>query len=107
MRTLNLSGKLLYSDANHEIQVFGIERMLISQFRDNCVNELSIKQWRLVFDRCGFVTEVFNDGSTVALLINDVNSIVINRYFPSLNKWYELGKVLGFSKYLVVLKGEV
>ncbi|WP_054842609.1 hypothetical protein [Vulcanisaeta distributa] len=107
MRTLNLSGKFLYSDANREIQVFGIQKIPTLQTQSTCVTEFSIKQWKLVFGKCGFVTEVFNDGNTTALLIIDVNSMVISRYFPSLNKWYELNRVSGFNNYLVVLDGEV
>ncbi|WP_054854840.1 hypothetical protein [Vulcanisaeta sp. JCM 16161] len=109
MRILNLSGKFLYSSANHEIQVFGIGKALTLQSLSlsTCVNDFSIKQWRLTFNKCGFVTEVVNDRDTITLLIIGVNSIVISRYFPSLNKWYELGKVSGFNNYLVILKSEV
>ena len=105
MRVLNLSGKLLYSDANQEIQIFGIRAGIIPQSQGTCVNELNVEQWRFTFNKCGFVTEVLNDGNIVALFINDAGSIIINRYFPSLNKWYELRRVSGFDKYLIVLKG--
>ena len=107
MRVLNLSGKLLYSDANQEIQVFGIRVGAIPQFQGTCVSEFNVGQWKFILSKCGFVTEVLNDGSTIALLISNTGSIAINRYFPSLNKWYELRKVSGFDNYLIVLKGEV
>ena len=107
MRVLNLSGKLLYSDANQEIQIFGIRTGIIPQPQGTCVNEFNIGQWRFAFGKCSFVTEVLNDGNIIALLINDTDSIIINRYFPSLNRWYEFRRVSGFDKYLIVLKGEV
>ncbi len=48
--------------------------------------------------------EVLNEGGVTVLLIGGVNSIVINRRFPSLDRWYELGRVWGFENYLIVLK---
>ena len=106
MRVLNLSGRLLYSDANGEVQVFGIRAGLIPQPQGNCVNEFHVGQWRFMFGKCAFVVKVIND-NVIALLISNVDSMVINRYFPSLNKWYEFRRVSGFDKYLIVLKSEV
>ena len=106
MRVLEFSGKLLYADANHEVQVFGIVRGHIPQSQGECVNEFSAGLWKFVFGRCGYVVEALNDGYIKALLIWGVDSITINRYYPLLNKWYELGRASGFNYYLIVLKGE-
>jgi hypothetical protein len=104
MRALGLSGRLLYSDTNNEIQVFGIEGGLIPSFQGNCMSEFIIKQWKLIFDECGFIVKVISDNDNI-LLIGGVNTMVIKQYYPSLDKWYELSRVTGFRNYLVVLEG--
>ncbi|WP_054854110.1 hypothetical protein [Vulcanisaeta distributa] len=105
MRVLNLSGKLLYSDANHEVQIFGVEKGFVPQSQGNCAYDFVIKQWRLILNKCGFMTEVLTNTDSIVLLISGTDSIIITRHYPSLNKWYELGEVSGFNNYLVIFKG--
>ena len=103
IKTLGFSGRLLYADANHEIQIFNIEGGLSTWVASSCVNEVSVGVWRLIFDKCGFVINVMNTDDAHAFLINGVNTIIVRRYYSSLGKWYELNKVIGSGDYLVVL----
>ncbi|BDR92968.1 hypothetical protein [Vulcanisaeta souniana] len=103
MKALGLSGRLLYADANHEIQIFRIDNWLGAWITGPCVSEVSMGPWSLVFDKCGIAINVMDTNGTQALLINGINTIVIKRHYPSLGKWYELNKVIGPGNYLVVL----
>ena len=103
MRTMGLEGRLLYSDVNHEIQIFDVTKGLGSTISGECLNEVTVNDWRLLFETCSQVMSISING-TKLLIIYGTSTMIVSRYYSSLGVWCELRRVSGSGKYLVILK---
>ncbi|MCG2894735.1 MAG: hypothetical protein L7H05_00705 [Vulcanisaeta sp.] len=104
MRVLGVEGELLYSDVNGEVQIFGVTRGFEKPTPGGCVNEVVLNNWKFTFNACSQVVS-FPANNANVLMIYGADTIAVSRYYPALGVWYELGRVNGPGRYIIVLKG--